>query len=365
MDVSMFETPGRFDSVFKGHLKPDEKGPCWISNVETELFWEELDGCAVPISRNHHEFESSYVVSPYSALILYSRQEMDKLPRVFKVINLIIYPLSLMLKSMQLNKAISVNNWLLSTNILPKVSDFRIIDLCRLMRKSFPDHFVFVRSLNKRCNRPLMNAFAKAGFHFIPSRQVYIFDFTEKNTRHNFLVDQKLLAKKDFVWSDAVNWSEADFKKAERLYGLLYLDKYSEYNPAFTSRYLQLCQATKTMQLFGLHGRQGEMLGVVGFFVREDIMTVPIVGYDTKKPSKLGLYRLLMAFSMKYAMDSKYLLNLSSGASSFKRLRGGIPYTEYSAVSLHGLSWYRKLGFMVLKFLLYSISLPLLKIFKL
>ncbi len=339
----------------------------WVRNVETQLHWERLGETMVPITRNQTELESSYVVSPYSALILYSRQEMKKLPSYLRILETILAPLSLLLKVMKLNQAVSVNNWLLSTNLYPKAGAEQFAELASKSIAASPNSFVIFRSLNFFTYADLILTFKSLGFSLIPSRQVYFFDFRKEQASEfrNLNRDLKFLSRTSLQIIDGDDFSDLDFDRAEQLYNFLYLEKYSIYNPAFSNIYLKLCRDTKIMRFLGMRDSEGVLQGVVGFFIVDGVMTVPIVGYDIHRPQKEGLYRLLIAIALKYARDEKLLVNLSSGASSFKIFRGGQPVIEYSAVYIKHLKWYRRLGFRIIQFLLFSLALPILKIFKL
>jgi len=92
--------------------------------------------------------------------------------------------------------------------------------------------------------------------------------------------------------------------------------------------------------------------GVVGCFIRGGVMTVPIVGYNTGLPQRTGLYRMLMSMVLQEAAERSMLLHLSSGAAHFKRLRGGKPAIEYSAVYVRHLPAGRRIVWELLSFLL-------------
>lgn len=338
-----------------------------MKNVQTKVVWERIGKYDCPITINELELESSYVVSPYSALVLYSRQEMVKLPSYFKVLELILGPVALLLASIRINKMVAINNWLLSTNIYPEIEAEEFLKIGNKYRDQFKDHFIIFRSLNYRTNKALIEKLLKNGFTLIPSRQVYIFDFKAGNImeRSNNRHDQRLLKKNTFTFRGGDTFSDDDFKRAEELYNLLYIEKYSTYNPQFTAEYLKLCHETRCMMFFGLYSTEGVMEGVLGFFYTDKIITAPVVGYNTKMDRSFGLYRILMARTLKHAFENNLLLNLSSGASGFKILRGGKAYTEYSAVSIKGLSFGRRMGFRVIQAILFGLVVPLLKIFKL
>ncbi len=91
--------------------------------------------------------------------------------------------------------------------------------------------------------------------------------------------------------------------------------------------------------MWGLRDATGRLDGVVGMFERNGVMTVPLSDMIASFPKKFGLYRMLMAVAMREAYDHRWLLHLSSGASGFKRLRGGEPAIEYTAASLNISQW--------------------------
>lgn len=341
--------------------------PSLMRNVRTKMEWQKIKNKNIPVSINETDLECSYVVSPYSALVLYSREELVKLPRFFKVLELILGPIGFLLRSIQINKMVAINNWLLSTNIYPQVENNDFLEIGDKYKASHPDHFIIFRSLNKKTNASLIKDLLKRGYTLIPSRQVYLFDcqsdevFKRQSTKH----DMRLLRKNKYKVVSADDFSDEDYQRAEELYGLLYLEKYSKLNPDFTAKYMKLCQQSGTMKIKGFFSAEGVMEGVIGYFIIDKIMSVPIVGYNTRLPQSSGLYRQLMVTALLDAKAQDLFLNLSSGASAFKLFRGGRPYTEYSAVRLDGLSWWRKLGFRFIQVLLYCIALPLLKLFKL
>lgn len=341
--------------------------PSLMRNVRTKMEWQKIKNKNIPVSINETDLESSYVVSPYSALVLYSREELVKLPSFFKIIELILGPIGLLLKSIQINKMVAINNWLLSTNIYPQVENNQFLKLGDMYKASHPDHFIIFRSLNKKTNESFIKDLLNNGYTLIPSRRVYLFDCSSEDIfkRQNTKYDLRLLKKNKYKIKSADSFSDEDYKRAEELYGFLYLEKYSKLNPDFTAKYMKLCQQSETMKIKGFFSADGVMEGVIGYFIIDGIMTVPIVGYNTRLPQSSGLYRQLMITALLDAREQNLFLNLSSGASSFKRFRGGKPYTEYSAVRLDGLSWWRQVGFRFIQAILYCIALPLMKLFKL
>ena len=94
-------------------------------------------------------------------------------------------------------------------------------------------------------------------------------------------------------------------------------------------------------------------------------MTAPIVGYDSTLPQDTGLYRMLMALGTRRARERKMLYNMSAGAASFKRNRGGVRALEYSAVYNVGASPGQRLAAMVVRKILDWVGIPVLRSFEL
>jgi hypothetical protein len=152
-----------------------------------------------------------------------------------------------------------------------------------------------------------------------------------------------------------------DFNRSERLYAKLYLEKYSSLNPAYTAELLQAWHKAGLLHMRGWRDADGILQGVVGVFSQGTVLTAPLVGYNTDLPQSLGLYRLIMAQVFQISMGEKSVLNLSAGAGSFKRLRGGEPVIEYSAVYASHLAAPARRLLRVLHAITSGIGVPLMK----
>jgi hypothetical protein len=178
-------------------------------------------------------------------------------------------------------------------------------------------------------------------------------------------MDFRFLQKMPFELVDGRDFSEADFARAEKIYSMLYIEKYCEHNPQYTSVWLMSGQRSGWLRLKGLRNQQGILEGVVGWIENEAIITAPIVGYNTELDSRLGLYRLLTQLCFQEAIKQKKLLNFSSGAASFKRLRGGEAEIEYSLVYIAHLNFFRRTSWKTIAYLSNKIAVPLMKKWKL
>lgn len=340
-----------------------------IHNVKTKFYSLNYGQQLFPVTVNDGQYENSYVVSPYTAFIHYAKEELVKLQNKSLSIALSIFLtcFGLICKKGKINHLVFVNNYLLSTNLYPAWQGENIAKMTQDLMTKYPNHLLAFRSLNQYQHPELIQHFVQNGYHLLASRQVYLFDQEKAPFHHkkNVIADKKLLLKKDYILCHPKDLNEKDYGRIVELYNLLYLDKYSYHNPQFTVKFVQLCHQKKLLDIYGFRNQDGTLDAVIGFFTLGKTTTAPLVGYDTKLPAQLGLYRRLMAYAFQYAKEKNYLLNLSSGASSFKRLRGGKAEMEYSAIYFNHLPFFRRLFWQVLLFFANNLAKPLLEKYKL
>ena len=329
--------------------------------VNEELFF--------PVTINETEWHNSFVCSPYSAYAEYTKEEVkwtinNTALRFFLL--LLIKGISAWLKRGELNKNVHVNNFLLSTNPFPEWDGKEIAEITTFLKSEYPDHAIVFRSLNEYQHSDLLKKFKTNQYDNLGSRQVYIFDLTKedwlkhRNNKH----DNKLIKKAGLNYITHQNM-EALLPQALQLYRELYLEKYSELNPQFTLQYFQECYKAKIIDFQGYTDNTGTLKAFSGQFTLDKTITSPLVGYDTSAPRKQGLYihAAQLAILSKFKLD--LLLNLSSGAPKFKRMRGGQPSIEYSVLYINHLSIKRKLRWRTLKFLSNKIGVPLIRKYQL
>jgi hypothetical protein len=336
-----------------------------IANVRTRLLVL-LDGdVAVPVTVNDAEYDNSYVCSPYTAYVAYARAELYLLgnPRAEAGLGRLIDVAGVMLKRAQINRTVVVNNWMLSTNLYPRTWVPDIPRLTALLTRTFPDHYVCFRSLNAWTNARLSATLAGNAYRAVASRQVYIYDQLQTTWlgRKDVRRDRHLALETRYRLVQHDGFGEPDYARMATLYDLLYRQKYPTHNPAFTAEYIRLCHRERLMTFVGLRDPDDTLDGVIGLFEMDNLLTAPIVGYDTALDQRLGLYRLLMLQPFVAAMQSGSNINLSAGAASFKRLRGGQPIVEYSAIYDRHLARHRRLAIGVLGLLANRVAVPLMQ----
>lgn len=358
---------------FNSHLSKD-----YIANLNTKLLLLNAGDEYFPVSINSGKEKiasgekNSYVVSPITTYIDYAQVEIAALNKFWLTwpLSILVMLIGFALRLARIDRIIHINNWLLSTNLYTTTYFHngvkKIEQLKEFFIAAYPKFAISFRSLNEISNQRTIEELQSAGFIAIPSRQVYLFDGSAGKDasfwkKHNTQIDAKALAKMPYQLCDGSEFSAEDFQRCEQLYRLLYIDKYSSLNPQYSSQWLAAGQEHGWLKLMGLRNTQGKLEGVVGFFENDHIITAPIVGYNTTLPTKEALYRRLTQLCLQRAIAQKKLLNFSSGAAKFKRLRGGVPAIEYTMVYVAHLNFYSRWCWQSLGYILHKIAVPLMK----
>ena len=317
-----------------------------IRNVETQLKAIEIAGQIVPITVNRTEYENSYVCSPYTAYISYGRDELGLIKNALfrSILKTVIGGVGKLLRAAQINQTISINNWLVSTNLLPHWTLQDIEQFTSRLVINYPDHSLMIRSLNRHTDGEVMNQLEATEWLFMPARQVYLFDHQDRQwwKRSHTKRDQSFLRKTQLTRVAPQQHQDSDFADIEFCFNKLFIDKHSQYNPQFTAEFMKQLHRAGLVYFHSFRNDEGRIIASIGLFTQQNIITTPIVGYDTEQPKELGLYRLLMAVLLKETYESGKMMNLSSGAGGFKRARGGQPEVEYTALYIDHLSGKQK-----------------------
>lgn len=336
-------------------------------NLLTEVELLDADGYHLPVTVNDGEKGNAWVCSPLTTYCDYAREELERNvhPIIGAPLGLVCRAYGRVLERAAIDRAVVLNNWLLSTNIYPSLDRCRLEDLVRQARYRWPRHALWFRSLNARLNGDWIAALRALDFMMVPSRQVYLFDDLAVSRHQNLQRDMRLLRRTPLARTDGSDFTRDDYLRVEALYGKLYFEKYSRLNPSYSAHFLERWHGAGLLQFRGFRDDAGTLLAIVGMFAQEGIITAPIVGYDTGLPQSLGLYRLLMASVFEEAMAVGATINLSAGAAHFKRLRGGIPAIEYSAVLVSHLPAFTRRTVKVLSALTTNLGVPIMQRFEL
>ncbi len=324
----------------------------YIRNVyNTELLIAKVGEALLPLTVTDFHPDNAFICSPYSHYISYGGfEEVHRLnnPPLEALIRLLVLPIAAYFRHSDFDRVVYVNNWLLSTNLYPSLTEAQIEVLAGELPRRFTDRAIVFRSVDNLANPILYNSLKKVGYEMVLSRQVWY--QKPEETRHNkqFKVDRSLWRRSDYEVVDGKQLTDDDISRALELYNLLYLTKYSHYNPQFTNEFMRLARDQGLLHLRGLR-RAGSLDGVLGYFERHGLMTQPLFGYDTGLPQKEGLYRMLSLLTIQEGLSQGLTVHASAGVGGFKKLRGGKSVIEYNAVYHRHLPLRRQLPWKIMK----------------
>ena len=340
-----------------------------IRNLETHVSELQWGKDVVPITVNYGEKMETFVCSPTVGYIDYVKEELPRFPRKVLVpaLKVIVDCVGSVLSVSDMNRIVHINNWMMSTN-LPIDLDPDLAGLqTQSLISSFPQHFLAMRSLNWRHTATLMRALVDSGWFLLPSRQIYLVNDVAKESlvRRDSKNDQRVWQASHFDYQELTEMSQADAERISQLYEMLYLDKYSRLNPAFTPEFIRLTHSIGMVKYLVFRDGGGEIQSFGGLHQLGVHATMPLMGYDTGAAQELGLYRLACHAGSLYAAKHGLQLNMSSGAAKYKRTRGATPEMEFTAFYLCHLPTFRRLPVQALRLVANRIGIPVLRRYEL
>lgn len=214
-----------------------------------------------------------------------------------------------------LDRAVYLNNWLLSTSLHPAAlvaaPEARLIEelgsLTTELCRTSPRHALVYRSVDARSGVKLLNALARLGWARIPARHVHFQEALDKKlwVRAALKKDVRLgrerlgsggsgscgMGGTGGAGSAAYEWRQleqhadaATLARVVELYELLYLGKYSEANPRFTPAFVGLALREHLLTVLVLiETSTGFIDGVLGYYARGGFLTCPLFGCDAER----------------------------------------------------------------------------------
>lgn len=358
------EAVAAFVSLWQSH-RPE----ALIANLSTKVQRLDIGGQSFPLTLNDGA-PTCYLCHPTTGYIDYALDETRNFaahPALRASVSVLIKAAKPLVKATSLDRQVQLNNWLFSTNPVPALTKALASEIRDRLLTDHPDRAIVIRSLNKMADAETMEALTSAGFQLLPARQIYIFSdlSPDRPETANMRRDRKHLAKARLTRIGNDGFSDADYPDCARLYAALYLRKYSPLNPDYTAEYIAQMHRAGLIQLAGFRDETGALVAVTGLFESGRTLTQPIVGYDTSRPLREGLYRLVMQVARDHAAERGLFFNCSAGAADFKRHRGGVPVIEYTAVYTRHLPAHRRLAGALMRGILTKVGIPLLERFRL
>ncbi|MBB6241813.1 MULTISPECIES: hypothetical protein [unclassified Rhodanobacter] len=365
--VKLDEFNAKADAYLRIHRRRPTRP--FIANVQTEVDAIEAGGALFPVTVNDAEPDNAWVCSPLTTYASYAMEEVERLghPLITAPLKGLARGVGSWLRHASIDRAVAINNWLVSTNAYPDLGGVGLDQVLAEAMRRYPTHAIWLRSLNSAHHADWLRALSDRGCIMVPSRQVYLFEDVAKLALHrtDLKRDLALLRQTDRNNRIARDFDDADFRRIAELYADLYMHKYSALNPFYDWTLIKAWSQGGLLELSGIRDEAGVLQGAVGIIRFGNLLTSPIVGYNTSLPAKLGLYRMLSALVMRQAATDTCLVNLSAGVAHFKRQRGGQPAIEYSAVFASHLPQRTQVALKILGAATRHIGVPIMRRYKL
>ena len=337
----------------------------FIANLDTAVALRHWGEHALPVTINDGARGETFVCSPLVGYRDYPLEELARFPNQALVppLRLIVRGMGAMLARAGVDRIVHVNNWMMSTNLPIALDPSLTLAQTEALIAHYPTHVLAIRSLTRRYSAPLIDALAAAGWIMLPSRQVFLLDDVAKESlpRRDSRRDDRLWQRGAYRYDEPTVIDEADAARIAHLYAMLYLEKYSWLNPAFTGNFVKLSHEIGLIKYLVLRDAQGTIQAFGGLVEIGGHATMPLLGYDTSVDQSEGLYRLAFHAGTLHAASHGLRLNMSSGATAFKRHRGATPEMEFTAFHVRHLARARRLPFALLQAIARHVGMPILQ----
>jgi hypothetical protein len=341
----------------------------FIANLDTSLHLHRWGDHDLPVTVNDGTAGTTFVCSPRVGYIDYPLEELAHFPnpRLAPLLRGIVRGVGSVLLLCDAERIVHINNWMLSTNLPIPLDPALARKQTEELAANHPAHLLAMRSLTRCYNGPLMTALEEVGWVVLPSRQVFLIeDFARQClSRRDFKRDEALWRRGDYRYEELCEMGANDAARIVDLYNMLYLEKHSRLNPAYTAEFVALTHQIGLIRYLVLRDGVGIIQGFGGMYQAGTYATMPLLGYNTAEPQDRGLYRLSFHAGTRYALDRQLQFNMSSGATGFKRNRGATAEMEFTAYYLRHLPLSRRAPFTLLRTVADRIGMPLLRTYEL
>jgi hypothetical protein len=330
-------------------------GPVYfVANADAELLlWRACDQVLPVVYRKRDSTSrTADVCSPWNHYVRYPLGEIDRHGRGLAAVfgrSLLCFSIPF-LRASRIDEVVSVNNWLLSTNPVADLELPAVERLTAALCEQFPRRAILFRTVNPETHPELAANLVACGYNLVASRTVYLLDPASRAYRlsDNVRRDRRLLHNGEYELVAHDGLSAADMPRLAELHRLLYIEKHSAMNAEFSSLFFETVWGNRFFEFQALR-KEGRIDAYCAYFELGGLLIGSLIGYDTRLPADLGLYRRATALLMEESRRRGLLMNCSAGAGAFKYHRGARPCVEYDAVFDRHLQLCRRVGWRLLK----------------
>jgi hypothetical protein len=338
----------------------------FVANAQSQPMLLRYGAIHLPVLCQNAAIGDTYVTSPHSAYVLYARDEIDIMglrgaARLGSRAALGL--LDRWLRAARINRVVQIDNWLLSTSLHGAWHGEGLPAMRQALIERFPGHIPVVRCVDEWSCPQLLGALRADGWTLAASRQIWVTDDLARDwkPRSHVKADARALRRSGLAIEDLQTVTLPDAQRIAQLYAQLYLGRYSALNPVYTPAFVELAGRTGLLRYRVARGGDGQIMAVAGMRVAGDIVTVPMLGYDTTRPQSEGLYRIASLLASEWALDNGCRHHGSAGAGTFKRNRGARSEIEYMALYTAHLPPARRLAIRAFAAATRRIMVPMLK----
>lgn len=324
----------------------------YVDNIHGRMFALAVDNLVIPVLVGGNQAGSSNVCSPYGHYVEYAKEERGELnnPAIKWGLIGFLSAMGLLLRLTDVDKVVSVNNWLFTTNPCPGLSSEQVAAVTTYLKGRYPERAIVFRSVDAYTRADYPRALRANGYRIVGARMIYFLDASNSAylKTQNVRRDLKMLANTSHEIVDASQLCDSDTPRITGLYRDLYLRKYTSLNPQFNEVFFRHILRNKVFTFKGLK-KNGKIDAFAGWYVWGTTLVAAVVGYDMQLPREMGLYRQAMALFIDEVRKRGLRLNLSGGAGSFKLLRGCEANMEFNAVYDRHLPFLRRVPWFCLE----------------
>ena len=149
-----------------------------VANAKVKLIFPTFDGKILPTSISEHGLVNTYVCSLHSAFLRCPREELkiikSRLTR--HLLRFLFVPLDFFFDFIKIDRHLSFNNCLFSTNLPVQISLDVLRESTRDHSLQYPNHILAFRSLNARTHPEFFEIFRNTDCSLILARRDYLYD---------------------------------------------------------------------------------------------------------------------------------------------------------------------------------------------
>lgn len=322
----------------------------FVSNVKTTMATLMIEDQSWLLTINKTEYRNALICSPYTTYVTYPLGELKKFKKIGVKIAILLNAIlmSCLCRLTKLNQIVQINNNLNSLIKHPKQFAAHLPSITTHILQQYPAHAVTFFRVNDTLDSTLLTALKNNGYLVFPDRSAHIFSSDNSFIgRSHTKRDISLLKKTSYTVVTHDELTQHDAARIAALYRMLFVDKYSQFNPIYTEAYFELAIKNQWHHYTALRNAEGRIDAFISWFESDNIMSCGPLGYDMTVDSKIGLYRQLVALCLKHADQSQLIFNMGGGSDEFKLNRGSMATWEYTAVYCAHLPFYRQIPWRI------------------